>query len=270
MKTQNLAPPKSQNYITKQTTVIPIRTVILARVSTTEQVTNDQQIKELTKKCQELNEEVIKVIEEKHSVKAEENEWDLEAYIQRIPALKEIIQLAEQKQFNKLFVWKFDRLSRGMAFQDLICRRLQDNGITIESLMEGKERLVRQIHGLVSEQENADKSQRVLLGLRNTFSKNKPISRPPTGYTLTGTKLKPNKDADLIRKVFETFIKTKSINQVRKQALKKPYTTIKYILTNRTYLGELRMKDQTIPNAHEPIITQETFNKAQEILQDKK
>jgi len=40
---------------------------------------------------------------------------------------------------------------------------------------------------------------------------------------------------------------------------------IKYILKNITYTGKLKYKETIIENTHKPIITQEEYQKAQEI-----
>ena len=101
------------------------------------------------------------------------------------PAFKEMMDLARQRKFDVLLVWKLDRLSRSL--KDLIntLDELGHLGIDFNSYDNKIDtstptgKLVFQIIGAVAEFERDIISERVRAGLRNAKRKGKRLGRPP-------------------------------------------------------------------------------------------
>ena len=101
------------------------------------------------------------------------------------PAFKEMMDLARQRKFDVLLVWKLDRLSRSL--KDLIntLDELGHLGIDFNSYDNKIDtstptgKLVFQIIGAVAEFERDIISERVKAGLRNAKRKGKRLGRPP-------------------------------------------------------------------------------------------
>ncbi|UXI70630.1 recombinase family protein [Tahibacter amnicola] len=110
---------------------------------------------------------------------------------------------------------------------------------------------------------------------------------PPLGYDVVDRRLVPNPtEAPWVRRIFQRFVELRSavglINELKTagvttkawtskngrarpvRAIGKSY--IYAILTNRTYLGELRHRDQWITGAHEPIISTEIWEQGRSAL----
>ena len=103
----------------------------------------------------------------------------------------------------------------------------------------------------------------------------------PLGYDVRDGRLAPNdKEAPLVRLIFDTFLEVRSTALVRDKmialgvATKRPgfkretppnvisswsLQKIDYILRNRVYLGELNYDGVRVPGAHEAIVDEDTF-----------
>ena len=136
-------------------------------------------------------------------------------------------------------------------------------------------------------------------GRMRSFEEGKFItSKPPLGYDKKklqkGYMLVPNEDAQIVRDMFDFYIKSDgNLGKTRDYfsiLMKKNMWTlqVKYVLTNKTYIGYLtfgkhkqkkQVKDgklisstvivddyQEVKGLHEPLISVEVFEKAQELL----
>jgi hypothetical protein len=110
---------------------------------------------------------------------------------------------------------------------------------------------------------------------------------PPLGYDVENRRLVPNeREAKLIRHIFQRFVElgssTALVNELKLDGVtSKAWTTqdgktregrpidkghIYKLLSNRTYLGELRHKDQWYQAEHPPIISRELWDSVHAIL----
>jgi hypothetical protein len=110
---------------------------------------------------------------------------------------------------------------------------------------------------------------------------------PPLGYDVENRRLVPNpKEAKLIKQIFQRFVELGSGTMLVKElkldgVTSKAWTTqdgkvrdgkpidkslIYKLLNNRTYLGELRHREQWYPAEHLPLIDRELWDNVQAIL----
>jgi hypothetical protein len=104
-------------------------------------------------------------------------------------------------------------------------------------------------------------------GMINQAKKGIPMSRAPKGYEFNQGELIPNSDAVIIHSLFRTFLNRKySLNSLAKN-FSLSINGLKKILTNRTYLGEIKFNGQYYKGIHQPIISPEIFYAVQRKLQ---
>ena len=99
-----------------------------------------------------------------------------------------------------------------------------------------------------------------------TASKGFLVTRAPLGYSVQEGILIPNKDASKVHSLFKTFLVRKySLNSLAKN-FGLSVNGIKKILTNRTYLGEIKFDGQIYKATHQPLISSEIFYAVQRKL----
>lgn len=92
----------------------------------------------------------------------------------------------------------------------------------------------------------------------------------PKGYVLKDGTLAPAESAIAVRRIFEIAAQSGSLSEAWKEAqplgLWKGKQSLQYALGNRIYVGEWRLPDGTwLPRHHEPLVTPETFERAQRL-----
>lgn len=95
------------------------------------------------------------------------------------------------------------------------------------------------------------------------------VSRAPWGYDNKDGKLIPNEDATKVHSLFKTFLeKDYSLNQLSKN-YGLSINGMKKILTNRTYLGEIKFDGKLNKGNHSSLINPEIFYAVQRKLKEK-
>jgi len=93
-------------------------------------------------------------------------------------------------------------------------------------------------------------------------------TRPPLGYDVINGNLMPNEDAVRVHSLFKTFLaRNYSLNSLAKN-FSLSVNGLKKVLTNRTYLGEIKFDGRIHKGDHQPIINAEIFYAAQRKLKD--
>lgn len=204
------------------------------------------------------------------------------------PALQDLIHDVKAGMIDKVVVYKLDRLSRSQKdtltlVEDIMLK----NGCDFESITEkfdtatplGKAMIG--ILAVFAQLEREQIKERLSMGMQARIKEGKwkGGAHVPFGYEYDGEKLvikEPN--AAIIRKMFADFNAGLAIttiaNRLTDQGVRLNHgarisrTQARYILKNKTYCGYLRMNDQWIKGLHEPIISEEEFDKAQVVLDD--
>lgn len=103
-------------------------------------------------------------------------------------------------------------------------------------------------------------------GMQNKAKKGTPMSRPPLGYNIKEGLFIQNKDAIKVISLFRTYLnKNYSLNFISKN-FGISINGIKKILTNRSYLGEIKFNNEIYHSTHSPLIDTETFYAVQRKL----
>lgn len=90
--------------------------------------------------------------------------------------------------------------------------------------------------------------------------------RPPKGYSLYEGKLIQNKDSQKIHSLFLNYLKHEGSFNCFSKKMAVSFNSLKNILTNRTYLGEIKFDGCLYKSPHKPLVEPELFYAVQRKL----
>ena len=103
-------------------------------------------------------------------------------------------------------------------------------------------------------------------GMQKMATIGKLQTRPPLGYNVQNGNLIPNEDAVRVHSLFKTFLaRNYSLNSLAKN-FSLSLNGLKKVLSNRTYLGEIKVDNQIYKADHQQIISPEIFYAVQRKL----
>ena len=262
--------------------------IIYSRVSTTEQKKYGNSLKDqsirLRSFCESNNVTIVKEYKEDYSAKTFER-----------PEYQKLFNFAKENKdkIDYLLVIKWDRFSRDTvgglnAIKDLMNISIEVNSIENWRDYNDATQLIPLLVNLgSSEVENTLRSERVRNGNRRALKDGRWINMQPKGYVKgRDTEDKPLMQPDpnksqLVTELFEDFSTgLYSQNEIRKQTkfkelnLKK--STMSKMLTQIAYAGKIRVpafKEEAeiiVEALHKPLITIDTYNKVQYVLDKKR
>lgn len=216
------------------------------------------------------------------------------------PEFQKMIALAKAKPapFDTILVWKFSRFARNqeesIVYKSLLRRQCNIDIISIsEPLVDGPfGSLIERIIEWMDEYYSTRLSGEVTRGMTEKALRGGYQARPPLGYKIA-EKGKPPvivpEEAEIVRLIFQKYVKENRsffdiARYLNKLGLKTSHgkafevRSIDYIIKNPTYCGMIRwnrttnetneIKDESewiiTEGHHEPIITKELFEQAQE------
>jgi hypothetical protein len=103
-------------------------------------------------------------------------------------------------------------------------------------------------------------------GMVKKAVKGSPVSRAPLGYDIIDGALYANEDAVRVHSLFRAFLnRNYSLNSMAKN-FSLSVNGLKKVLTNRTYLGEIKFDGKIFKGNHKSIISDEIFYAVQRKL----
>ena len=256
-----------------------MRVLAYVRVSTTEQAQDGysigEQIDRITKYAAAMDWTIVRVFTDPGFSGASMDR----------PGLRELIRVVKSGQADKVLVYKLDRLSRSQKdtlylIEDVFLK----NGTDFVSMSENFDtatpfgRAMIGILAVFAQLERETIKERMMLGR---------VGRAKNGYycgahhSLIGYEYKNGElipdpyEAMLVKTVFSLFTDGTPINKIRKELNQRglihdghPWynSTVRRLLDNRHYIGEVGYSDAWYPGRHEPIIDLKTFERAQKLL----
>ncbi len=184
----------------------------------------------------------------------------------RRPAFLKMIGMAKQKPrpFDLILVWKFSRFARSRQDSILYKSMLRkDCGIHVISITEQLSDdptaiLIEALLEAMDEYYSINLAQEVRRGMNEKFSRGGVVSVPPFGYQMGTEHFEPDPEkAPLIPLIFQNYLNGMSCRQIAamlndlgiRTIRGNPFEarSVKYILTNPTYLGKLRRSAEASP-----------------------
>ncbi len=220
---------------------------------------------------------------------------------QKRPEFNRMIAIAKQKEnsFDTILVWKFSRFARNQEESIVYKKMLKKADVDVISISEpiaddhfGS--LIERIIEWMDEYYVIRLSDEVKRGMTEKATRGEPLCHSAFGYDMKDKRYYINEEqAIIVREIFDRFINGAKINQIATYIQSIGVKTnrgnspdrrfVEYILHNPVYCGKTRWStdgkkasarkfyDENFilaDGVHEAIVTQETFDKAQEILKE--
>ena len=210
------------------------------------------------------------------------------------PALKRLMADIEAGRIDVVVIYKIDRLTRSLADFSRMVEVFERYGVSFVSVTQqfntttSMGRLMLNILLSFAQFEREVTGERIRDKIAASKRKGMWMGGvPPLGYDVENRRLVPNeREANLIRHIFQRFVELGSSTALVKElkldgVTSKAWTTqdgktregkpidkglIYKLLNNRTYLGELRHKEQWYQAEHPPIISRELWDQVHAIL----
>jgi len=172
-------------------------------------------------------------------------------------ALLQLLADAEARKFDRVLIYKYDRLGRNLAESSTIIAELEDCGVEVVSITEGKDALARGMHLVIGEHYSRALAERTKDGLIKRFEEHAWTGGPPPyGYTIEVDENKRHRlavkedEASVVRWVFQSYaseaIGVKELaHRMRARGIptrKAPYwshVSVRDILTKSIYTGRI-------------------------------
>ena len=200
------------------------------------------------------------------------------------PQFQQMIKDSERGIFDVIIVWKLDRFARNRYDSARYKTQLKRNGVKLVSATEvisaGPEGIILEsvLEGY-AEYYSADLSEKVVRGMtENTLKGVYNGGTVPFGYVINENRhYKPDPLlAPYVEQTFQKYADGATMTDLRdwlkahniKNSMggEMSYNTIQRMLSNRRYIGELRLRDVVQPNAIPALVSEDLFNKVQEKL----
>ena len=199
------------------------------------------------------------------------------------PEMTNLINDVKNGLFDTVLVYKLDRLSRNVRDTLYLIKDVfNTNKIDFVSIQENIDTssamgtLFLTLLSAIAEFEREQIKERMQLGKLGRAKSGKSMQWAKTSYGYdyikeTGTLSVNPYQALIVQKMFKWYLSGMSITKLR-DALNEQYgqdkewnyRTVRVILSNPVYCGYNQFKGQIFPGTHEPIISEEDFNKTQE------
>jgi site-specific DNA recombinase len=255
--------------------------VIMCRVSSEEQAKGyslSVQFEQLTNYCKRNEANVIKYYREDHSAK-DFNRPQFQNFLKYVKNNK--------GKIDTLLITSWDRFSRNLTDALVMLRRLAKVGVQVQaieqpidmSIPENKAMLA--IFLAIPEIDNDRRSIKIKGGMRGALKAGRWCRVAPYGYSnVRDENNKPiivhNDKAKNVQYVFNQVLKGVSQTEIRLSLYKKgtpiPKSTMSQMLGNLVYIGKIIVPElenepkQIIEGLHEAIVSEQVFQKVQQLL----
>lgn len=201
------------------------------------------------------------------------------------PGLTQMLRDAASKRFDKVLVYKLDRLSRSQKDTlHIIEDVLTPNGVGFASVTENFDtetplgKAMLGILAVFAQLEREQIKERMNMGKEARAKKGLHIctSIVPAGYKAVDGRLEIDPyESAIIKRVFAEYASGRSMRDICKTInsdglyiKNRPLERhgLRYLLKNATYTGKIRYRGKYMDGQHEPIIDADTFEKVQSIL----
>ena len=260
-----------------------IRVVLYVRVSSKEQVDGysiGEQIERLEKYADAMAWDIVKTFVDPGYSGGNTDR----------PGLKDMIKEIEKGGIDKVVVYKLDRLSRSqLDTLYLIEKVFLANNTDFVSMSENFDtstpfgRAMIGILAVFAQLEREQIKERTMIGKEARAKEGKwgGGSTEPIGYDYNIAKdlLEVNEyEAMQVRELFDLFLKGLPLRTIETMFLEKGYShkhgvwdskSMRRVLKNKIYLGYIRYRDNYYKAEHTPIISEETYENAQELLRQR-
>lgn len=201
------------------------------------------------------------------------------------PGVKEMLTDLKTGKFDILLVHKLDRLTRNIGDLYDLVELVNTHEVKLVSLSENIDtstpmgRMFVYLLGIFAQMFRENLREEVLKGMTTRAEKGlRNGSHAPYGYDEVDDELVVNEEkAHWVRQIFQWYTENqwgygriaKELNRLGVRGGRGGFwheNIVEYILKNPSYIGVLRWRDVVVEGSNEPIIDEETFHRAQELM----
>lgn len=257
-----------------------MKVILYIRVSTQEQAIEGYSISEQEERlrlyCKAMGWEVVKVYIDPGYTGGDTDR----------PGLHDLRLAVQAGLADKVLVYKIDRLSRSQKDMLELIDEFKNYNTGFVSMTEPIDtatptgRLIVGVLAAFAELEREQIKERMSMGKEGRAKMGKwHGSTPPIGYDYIDGMLVPNEfEKWQVQEVYKLYLEGVPLRRIEIDfkakgiKYKTGYWTpkiMRYVMANRLYLGEIRHRDTWYKGLHEPLIDEETFNKANRLLKER-
>lgn len=263
------------------------RAILYIRVSTDEQAEKGYSLKHQEEKllsyCKQNNIGITDIYKEDYSAKTFSR-----------PEFSKLFSVLENKKhsINLLLFLKWDRFSRNAGDAYYMIKQLNQLGVEPHAIEQPldltipENKLMFAFYLAAPEVENDRRSLNIVMGMRRARKEGRYVNKAPIGYKNTRDErnnpvIVPSKDALIIKLAFEEMAKgitsiQNSWRRLVKSGIKLSPSQTHELFRNPFYCGKLIIpaykeeKMEIIYGIHDGIVSEDIFNKVQEVLDGRK
>ena len=183
------------------------------------------------------------------------------------PALRNLLDDAENKKFEVLLVYKIDRFSRNLKDLISILDELKSKGINFTSVTEQIDTTTAmgeaffQIIGVFAQLERGMVKERVEMAFDKKINSGEILNRAPMGYFYKKSRLfVNNEEANKVKEIFKMWGAGVHYKIIASK-FNLPISTLYEMIKNPTYVGKVKYRGKLYKGAHKPIVSEELFDK---------
>ncbi|MDR1160154.1 MAG: recombinase family protein [Syntrophomonadaceae bacterium] len=203
--------------------------------------------------------------------------------IKRRSDMLRLLEDVKKKEFDIVLVWKLTRATRSLTDLCKICEVFEKYGAGLVSSTEAFDtvtstgRMILHILGVIAQFELEVISENVKLGLSERVMQGLPTMTYTLGYDRCGEDISINqKEAKIVEFIYSYYLECQNISEVSRSCIAKGYrgkrggvltpNSVTVILTSFSYCGYNSFNRQPYKGQHEAIISAETYNRVQQLL----
>lgn len=199
------------------------------------------------------------------------------------PALQQL--LADLSNYDAVYVWRLDRLTRRNRDAAQLIEHLADHGVRLVSVSEGFDfssilgRAMAQVASVFAELEVETIRERVRDALGQILRTGRTLGAVPYGYQRNGSReplaIEPT-EAEAVRAMFALYDGGASLVQVCYELTRRGHVPrdadrwtaaqVGKVLSRATYLGEvyIRALGESVPGLHPPLVDRDLWHRVQQ------
>lgn len=267
------------------------KVALYPRVSTIEQIKTGQSFEAQESKfknlCVSQGKEIVKIYkgegdvkddrsasikDESIGIRIENHNLIVSFDLRKRPNFEQMLQDASKGLFDEIMFFKWDRFSRNVPFMYLTLIYFRRLGIELTPTDDTKDPLGIGMMSIINQTESEKTSARVSLTLASKFERGVfPSVRMPFGYRWNQDKKiaeVSQKEAQIVRCVFMDVADGVSYRDIC-QKYKLPIPNFYFMVRNRAYIGMIEYQGKEKRGIHEPLISEELFNRVQEKIKSR-